>query len=117
MKLLFKASYGFYNPETFKYDVKRVLKAMNIEIEEERALDKNSWRIKGKHGSFNVLVLLKCEYLESKDIPAFKHSYVARMYYDKIPYCDIELYSDGEDEFNEKLKRRMELGLFRAGGV
>lgn len=116
MKLLFKASYGFYNPETFKYDVERTLKAMDIKIEEE-ILDKNSWRIKGKHNNFNILVLLKCEYLESKDVPAFKHSYVAKMYGDKIPYCDIELYSDGEEEFNKKLKRKIELGLFRAGGV
>lgn len=117
MELLFKVSYGFYNPDTLRYDVKRALKAMALERIEEEVVGENSWRIKGRCGDSEVVAFVRCEYLTSKELPAFRQSYMAKMYGEGMPYCDLELYSDADKDFNERLRRRVELGLFRAGGV
>ncbi|MEM2909960.1 MAG: hypothetical protein QXO01_02685 [Nitrososphaerota archaeon] len=112
MKLLDVRTIHFVRPEVILDDVKRVLNALGIafDVKEEEEL---SWTIAGKKDNNEVKIKITCKLVPFKSILGVERSL---MIIDPAPITTIETYSTGDAEFNEKFKRRLELGLFRAGG-
>lgn len=112
MKLLDVRTIHFVPPEVILDDVKRVLKALSLDfdVKEEGKL---SWTVSGRKDDKEVRIKITCKLVPFKSILGVDRSLVM---IDPAPITTIETYSTGDAEFNERFKRRLELGLFRAGG-
>ncbi|MEM2909959.1 MAG: hypothetical protein QXO01_02680 [Nitrososphaerota archaeon] len=113
MQLIFKKAYGFCNPSTLLDDIKRVLTNYGMYIKNIEKSGEQAWNIAAEKGDVSVLAKLSYTSLPIKEQPAFRSSGLSGY----VSICEVELYSSGDDGFNEPFRRRFELGLFRAGGV
>ncbi|MCS7136568.1 MAG: hypothetical protein RMJ14_05190 [Nitrososphaerota archaeon] len=113
MQLIFKKAYGFCNPSTLLDDIKRVLINYGAYIKNVEKSGEEAWNVAAEKDSVNILAKLFCTRLPIRELPAFRSSGLSGY----VSICEVELYSDGDEWFNEPFRRRFELGLFRAGGV
>ncbi|MEM0090972.1 MAG: hypothetical protein QXE40_02220 [Nitrososphaerota archaeon] len=113
MRLIFKKAYGFCNPSTLLDDIKRVLTNYGAHIKNIEKSGKQAWNVSAEKEGVNILAKLSYTSLPIKEQPAFRSSGLSGY----ISICEVELYSSGDENFNEAFRRRFELGLFRAGGI
>lgn len=113
MQLIFKKAYGFCNPSILLDDIRRVLTNYGMRVKEVEKDGERAWKIAAEKEGVNVLAKLSYTSVPIKELPAFRSSGLSGY----VSICEVELYSSGDEVFNEPFRRRFELGLFRAGGV
>jgi len=93
-------------PHTLLEDVKRIFKGLSINIKEVK-IEKSSWRILGAKNGVLVKAALSFTIKQINELMIFGETSIS----------ELEVYSEGNENFNKMLKRRIEIGLLRAAGV